>query len=163
LALDDTINPKTGKKIFACASFFDHAAKANQSKYPWSQNVVCIGLLKIVKGRWACLPLAFRFYHMRKTIIAKKVTINGQVPAFQTKFEQSVEMLAEISKAFPDAPLLVVADSWFGNDGLYKPMRKTVGPHCHILSRLRANNTLFAPPPKRQENQLGRTRKYGQK
>lgn len=163
LALDDTINPKTGKKIFACASFFDHAAKSNQSKYPWSQNVVCIGLLKIVKGRWACLPLAFRFYHMRKTIIAQKVAINGQVPAFQSKFEQSVEMLEEITKAFPGAPLLVVADSWFGNDGLYKPMCKTVGAHCHMLSRLRANNTLFALPPKRQENQVGRTRRYGQK
>jgi hypothetical protein len=27
LALDDFINPKTGKKIFGCASFFDHAAR----------------------------------------------------------------------------------------------------------------------------------------
>jgi hypothetical protein len=68
LALDDYINSKTGKKIFGCASFVDHAAKINQSQYAWSQNVVSIGLLKVVKGRWACLPLAFRFYHMKKTI-----------------------------------------------------------------------------------------------
>jgi len=34
LVLDDFINPKTGKKIFGCAPFFDHAAKTNQSKYP---------------------------------------------------------------------------------------------------------------------------------
>jgi hypothetical protein len=34
LALDDFINPKTGKKIFGCASVFDHAAKTNQSSYP---------------------------------------------------------------------------------------------------------------------------------
>ena len=95
--------------------------------------------------------------------MTKKVTINGKVSTFQTKFEQSIEMLTEISKAFPDAPLLVVADSWFGNDGLYKPKRKTVGQHCHILSRLRVNNTLFALPTERQEHQLGRTRKYGQK
>ena len=51
VALDDFINPKTGKKIFGCAHFFDHAAKANQSKYPWAQNVVLIGLLKRIKGR----------------------------------------------------------------------------------------------------------------
>ena len=31
LALDDYINPKTGKKIFGCAPFFDHASKINQS------------------------------------------------------------------------------------------------------------------------------------
>ena len=163
LALDDTINPKTGKKIFGCASFFDHAAKTNQSKYPWSQNVVSIGLLKIVKGRWTCLPLAFRFYHMEKTIAAKKVRVEGKIPSFQTKFEQAIEMLLEISAAFPGTPLLTVTDSWFGNDGLLKPMRKTVGQRCHMLSRLRINTTLFALPPEHQKHQLGRSRKYGDK
>ncbi len=163
LALDDFINPKTGKKIFGCAPFFDHAAKTNQSKYPWSQNVVSIGLLKIIKGRWACVPLAFRFYHMKKTIAAKKVRVDGKTPLFQTKFEQAVEMLPEISAAFPGTPLLIVTDSWFGNDGLFKPMRKTVGQHTHILSRLRVNTALFALPPERQKHQLGRTRKYGHK
>ena len=45
VALDDFINPKTGRKIFGCSHIFDHAAKANQSKYPWAQNVVLVGLL----------------------------------------------------------------------------------------------------------------------
>ncbi len=53
VALDDYLNPKTGKKIFGCARMFDHAAKQNQSRYPWAQNVVAIGLLKVIKGRWA--------------------------------------------------------------------------------------------------------------
>ena len=48
LALDDYINPKTGRKIFACAKTFDHAAKQNQIQYPWAQNVVAVGLLKTV-------------------------------------------------------------------------------------------------------------------
>jgi len=56
VALDDFINPKTGRKIFGCSRIFDHAAKASQSKYPWAQNVVLAGLLKRVKGRRACLP-----------------------------------------------------------------------------------------------------------
>ncbi len=43
VALDDFINPKTGRKIFGCSHIFDHAAKANQSKYPWAQNVVLLG------------------------------------------------------------------------------------------------------------------------
>jgi len=29
VALDDFINPKTGRKIFGCSHIFDHAAKAN--------------------------------------------------------------------------------------------------------------------------------------
>lgn len=51
VALDDFINPKTGTKIFACARIFDHAAKENQPKYPWAQNIVFIGLLKVIKDR----------------------------------------------------------------------------------------------------------------
>jgi hypothetical protein len=162
LALDDFINPKTGKKIFACASFFDHAAKINQPKYAWSQNVVSIGLLKVVKGRWACLPLAFSFYHMKKTIDEDRVEINSKSLPFKTKFEQAVEMLFQISEHFANTPLLAVTDSWFGSDGLFKPMRKTVGPRCHILSRFRVNASLFELP-KRVKGQVGRPKKYGRK
>jgi len=163
LALDDYINPKTGKKIFACASFFDHAAKINQSKYPWSQNVVSIGLLKIVKGRWAFLPMAFRFYHMKKTIQEGKVKINHKPVPFRSKFDQAVEMLSKISAAFHAIPILIVTDSWFGNNGLFQPLRKTIGKHCHILSRLRVNASLYDLPGKPRNKQLGRPKKYGDK
>jgi hypothetical protein len=163
LALDDYINPKTGKKIFGCAAFFDHAAKINQSKYPWSQNVVSIGLLKMVKGRWAFLPMAFCFYHMKKTIENGNVKMNRQAVLFQSKFEQAVAMIAKISAAFVDTPILIVTDSWFGNNGLFKPLRKTIGQHCHILSRLRVNANLFDCPGKPKKHQRGRPKKYGQK
>ncbi|WP_419591467.1 hypothetical protein, partial [Thiolapillus sp.] len=36
IALDDFINPKVGRQIFGCETIFDHAAKANQSRYPWA-------------------------------------------------------------------------------------------------------------------------------
>jgi hypothetical protein len=100
IALDDFINPKTGKKIFACSHLFDHAAKLNQAKYPWAQNVVSIGLLQLIKDRWSCLPLAFLSYHMQKDIQAGKVQINGRSPAFRTKLEQAVEMLCRVASAW---------------------------------------------------------------
>lgn len=161
LALDDFINPKTGKNIFGCASVFDHAAKINQSAYPWAQNILSIGLLKQIKGRWAYLPMAFRFYHMKKTIDAGLVKLRGESVTFQTKFEQTVDMLSEISKAFPDRPIIIVTDSWFGNNGLFAPMRKQIGKHTHILSRLRVNSNLFDLPEKPVEGLRGRRRKYG--
>jgi hypothetical protein len=71
VVLDDSINPKRGRKIFACCYFQDHAGKGNQSSYPWCQCILAIGLLKKVKSRWACLPLDFRFYMMKKDIEAK--------------------------------------------------------------------------------------------
>ena len=165
VALDDFINPKVGKKIFGCESIFDHAAKANQAQYPWAQNVVAIGLLKRIKGRWACLPLAFRFYLPQKAIDAKtdNVKKNGQVQPFQTKLAQAAVMLQEVAAHFADTPVVAVADSWFGNNGLFKPMREVVGSQFHLLSRLRSNAALYALPPPSQPGQRGRPRKYGQK
>lgn len=163
LAMDDFINPKTGKNIFGCASVFDHAAKINQSSYPWAQNILLIGMLRQIKGRWACLPMAFRYYHMQKTIDAGKVLIKGKAPTFQTKFEQAVEMLSEISKALPDKSFLIVADSWFGNDGLFKPMRLSLGKTAHLLSRLRSNATLYELLSPSIGKKAGRPRKYGKK
>jgi len=43
--------------LFGCSNIFDHAAKANQSKYPRAQCITSIGLLKRIKGRWACPAL----------------------------------------------------------------------------------------------------------
>ena len=93
--------------------------------------IVSIGLLKMVKARWAFLPMSFCFYHMKKTIEDGNVKINRQAVLFQSKFEQAVAMVAKISAAFADTPILIVTDSWFGNNGLFKPLRKTIGQHCH--------------------------------
>lgn len=163
VALDDFINPKTGRKIFGCSSVFDHAAKANQSKYPWAQNVVLVGLLKRIKGRWACLPLAHRFYLPKKAIEAKldNMMIPGKKPSFQTKLDQAVEMLIQLAHHFDGVRLLVACDSWFGNNGLFKPLRKHLGNSVHLLSRLRSNIVLYAMPQNETSKKRGRPRKYG--
>ena len=78
VAPDDFINPKTGRNIFGCANIFDHAAKQNQTKYPRAQNVVSIGLLKMIKGRWACLPLKHCYYNLKKDIKENCPKYNGK-------------------------------------------------------------------------------------
>ena len=165
LALDDFINPKVGSKVFGCASIFDHAAKANQSRYPWAQNVVTIGLLKRIKGRWACLPMASFYYLPLKMIEAKSdnAKVSGKLCSFKTKLEQASQMIIRIAQHFAGCSILVVADSWFGNNGLLKPARDVLGLQFQLLSRLRTNNNLFAFPDKRKKGQRGRTRKYGKK
>lgn len=163
VALDDYINPKTGKSIFGCETIFDHAAKANQSQYPWAQNIVSVGLLKQVKGRWACLFLDCRFYLARKTIEAEKdnAKIKGTVVLFQTKLEQAGQMLIGIGNHFATSPLLVVTDSWFGNESLWRPIRDALAERFQLLSRLRCNSVLYAQPDALQPGQRGRRRKYG--
>jgi hypothetical protein len=163
VALDDFINPKTGKNIFGCANIFDHAAKQNQSKYPWAQNVVTIGLLKLIKNRWACLPLSYRYYHLEKDIKENRPKYNGKDVEFQSKHEQAVAMLCGVAAEFPESNILVVADSWFGNNGMWKPLRQNLGDRVHIISRLRSNNNLFDEPPVPVDRKRGRPKTYGNK
>jgi len=160
VALDDSLNPKTGKKIFACHRFFDHAAKPNGSRYPWSQNIVNVGLLKRIKGRWACIPLTFRFYHLKKDIGQRSLRVGRRPVAFETKLAQAADMIEEVARVFSSATILVVADSWFGNRGLLKPMREAIGERTHLLSRLRSNAALYAEPASRCKGP-GRPAKYG--
>lgn len=165
VAVDDSINPKTGKNIFGCDRIFDHAAKANQSQYSWAQNIVAVGLLKPIKGRWACLFLDFRFYFAKKTLEAEKRTakIKDQLVSFQTKLEQAGQMLIGIGQFFPTTPLLAVTDSWFGNKGLWQPVRQALGELFHLLSRLRSNSVLYDLPGKQSAGKRGRPAKYGRR
>jgi len=160
LALDDSINPKTGHKVFACQTTFDHAAKTNQSQYPWAQTIVTVGLLKQIHGRWSCLPLAFAFYFRLQTLAASCIRMRGEAVVFQTKFAQAVRLISALAKVFAKPPMLVVADSWFGNKGLLQPLRAALGPRAHLLSRLRVNAALYAPPTP-TPGAPGRPRKYG--
>jgi hypothetical protein len=163
LALDDYINPKTGKKIFGCGRVFDHAAKQNQSKYPWAQNIVAVGLLKIIKGRWACLPMNYRFYHLKKSIERMNRDGDGPKLQFKTKLTMAVDMITDIAEVFRRTRIVVIADSWFGNDGLWKPLNDRFGIWVNMISRLRSNNNVFELPGPQRIGRAGRPRKYGKK
>ena len=165
VGLDDSINPKSGKKIFGCANFHDHAAKANQNSYPWAQCILKIGLLKKVKSRWACLPLDFRFYMMKKEIEKESVIVirKGKTVPFASKMEQAAIMLKKVH-AFYQQPVLAVTDSWFGNDGLWSRLDRGADGCFNLLSRLRTNITLYDVVPVEQKGKkrnVGRPRKYG--
>lgn len=162
LGLDDSINPKTGKHIFACQRTFDHAAKSNQSRWPWAQTLVTVGLLKPIHGRWSCIPLAFDFYLRRETLHGACVRLRHKALVFADKFAQAVVLIARLATFFSQAPILVVTDSWFGNNGLLKPLRARLGERAHLLSRLRVNAALYARVSP-TSGKAGRPRKYGER
>jgi hypothetical protein len=162
LTLDDSINPKTGKKIFACQRTFDHAAKRNQTRWPWAQTLVTVGLLKPIHGRWSCMPLAFAFYLRRETLSRGCIRVRGKAVVFADKFTQAVALIARLGGFFRQVPVLVVTDSWFGNNGLFKPLRQRLGTRVQLLSRLRVNAALYALPTP-APGKAGRPRKYGER
>jgi len=132
VALDDFIHPRTGRSIFGCERVFDHAAQANQSQSPWAQNGVTVGLVRPIKGRWACLPWAARFYLPQAALVAHKPTMRRgrDVPEFRTQLEQAAERLTEVASFFAGVPVRAVADSGFGSNGWGRPRREAIGPLC---------------------------------
>jgi len=72
-------------------------------------------------------------------------------------------MIIQLAHHFVGVPVTVVCDSWFGNNGLFKPVRKHLGTSFHLLSRLRSNSILYTLASKRTAKQRGRSRKYGRR
>lgn len=151
--IDDTINPKSGRKIFGCEHRFDHAAKKNQCRYPWGQNYVQLALLKRVHGRWAALPLFAKFYHSLKVATEKH---------FKNKIVLTQDMIKELA-SYHSHNILAIVDTWFGNFSLYEPMKKELGNRFHMLSMLRKNSMLYDFPEITNQKARGRPKKYGKK
>ena len=72
-------------------------------------------------------------------------------------------MITDISEAFGQTRIVTITDSWFGNNGLFKPLRSQLGQRLHMISRLRSNNNVFKLPGSQLKNGPGRPRKYGRK
>jgi hypothetical protein len=98
---------------------------------------------------------------MKKDIEAEAATAqrSGRTVAFQSKMAQAVEMLKTVAAPFATPPVLVVADSWFGNDGLWRPLSES--PFAFdLLSRLRATITLYDVAPPRALAQVWRKARF---
>ena len=125
--------------------------------------MVFVGLLKRINGRRACLPLIHRFYLSKKAIASKSDNMNipDIATSFHTKQQQAAEMIIHLAYHFVGVPVTVICDGWFGNDGLFKPLRKHLGDSLHLLSRLRSNIVLYSMAPKPTKGKRGRSRKHG--
>ena len=102
---------------------------------------------------------------MKKDIVAKRVNARrkGEMLSFESKMDQAATMLKGVFAHFRQ-PVLVVTDSWFGNDGLWSRLNRGRGGDFHLLSRLRTNITLYALPPvvpTGGKSKPGRPGKYG--
>ena len=150
IALDDTTYGKSGKKISGASTHYDHAAKQNSSKYVWGHCRVVIGILKSIHGRWACLPLAQSLY----------VPVKNAGNKFETKIDAAGRLIGNFAKTV-NSDILVITDSWFGNNSLWKHLCD-LPVKVHILTRLRINSVLYDFPDNSGERK-GRKRKYGEK
>ena len=77
--------------------------------------------------------------------------------------DQAATMIKEVHDHYRKH-VLVVTDSWFGNDGLWSRLDRGLIRRINLLSRLRTNTVLYDFPaivPEGEKKPRGRRRKYG--
>ena len=91
--------------------------------------------------------------HNHKTVESNldNMKIPRKKTSFHTKLGQAVARLTELSKHYIDMPILVVCDSWFGNNGLFRPLRKQISSRIDLFSRLSSNSAIYDFPLKLKE------------
>ena len=150
-ALDDTLIPKYGKKIFGRACHFDHSSKSNRPKYIMGHNWVVLGLLHYCSlfSKWLCLPLLAELFVPEKALPKDR--------SYRSRIDIAVAMISRI-KRFVNTTFTVVADGLYAKRNL---VRHCISEGIVFISRLRSNAALYAPP--KPAFGRGRPRKYGKR
>jgi SRSO17 transposase len=153
LALDDTLIPKYGKKIFGRGIHFDHAAKENLAQYIKGHNWVIIGFLQhmTMLSKWVCFPFAARLF------IPEKNVAKGE--KFLTKIDIAIEMLREIKQNII-LPIVLVADALYAKEKLIK---ECIVQKITLISRLRSDAALYRPVSQIKKKPRGRPAHKGKR
>jgi len=152
-ALDDTLVPKYGKKIFGRACHFDHSSRPNRPKYIMGHNWVILGLLHYcsVFSKWLCLPL------LAELFIPESVLPKGR--PHMSRIDIAAQMVTRI-KQFVNTPFTLVADGLYAKKNL---VRHCIEESITFISRLRCDACLYDIPKPCKKRGKGRPRKYGKR
>jgi len=152
-ALDDTLVPKYGRKIFGRGCHFDHCSKPNRPKYIQGHNWVVMGLLYHCSlfSKWLCFPLLARLFIPQKAMTKNAV--------HQSRIEMATEMVTQM-KAIVGHAFTLVADGLYAKTTL---IRHCIAEGIALVSRLRSDAALYQIPQPEKVKHRGRPRKYGKR
>jgi len=144
IAVDDTVAPKKGEKVFGVDAHLD--AVRSTKKY----KVFCIGHCWVVvaclvkfpfsKQPWA-LPVLFRLYQNKKTCAKKKIP-------YRKKTELARDMIDTVVEWVNGRTMELTGDSAYCNSTITKDLPKNVD----LIGDMRPDAVLTALPPKRIKN-----------
>lgn len=153
--VDDTLNPRVGKKI--CGAGFQHDGDAPKGSKPIGYGVcfVIIGVavrLPGISDRVFCLPYAARLWWPEKA----KIKPDGGT--YKSKSDLGAE-LVELTRSWlgPSLRLRVIVDGGYSNKKLLKRRPKGV----HLTGKLPRNAALYDLVKPEQPKTKGRPRQKG--
>lgn len=152
-ALDDTLVPKYGRKIFGRGCHFDHARKINQPKYVNGHNWVVLGLLHFSSlfYKWLCFPILADLF-----VPEKQINKNHQ---FRSRIQIAIDLIDNL-KTIINNRFIIVADGLYAKKDLVKYCIKE---KVTFISRLRSDAALFLKPKPVKTRTRGRPRTFGKK
>src|SRR6187401_1619926 len=153
IGLDDTIERRWGMKIKARGIYRD-PVRSSQGHFVKASGLrwLCVTLLAPVPGAGCVWALPFL------SVLApseRYATGRGQRHKKLTDWARQALLLT--ARWLPGRRLIVVADSSFAAIGLLRDLRQ----HLCMISRLRLDAGLYAPPPPRRPGMRGRPRVKG--
>jgi hypothetical protein len=169
-AVDDTLNRKTGKRIWAAGMHHDPIlSKGNRCLFSFGHNWVVLSIqlrFAFAPDKVWSLPILMRLYR-RKQKIRKAGRPRGERKAigqvspseYRTRPQLASEMIALLASWLPSRTIQVVGDSEYAG----KSISRHLPDNVHLTSRMVMNAALYDQPPKRRKGQLGAPRKRGKR
>jgi len=170
VAVDDTLNRKTGKRIWAAGMHHDPLrSTARRASFSFGHNWVVLSVqLRLgfaPETTWS-LPILMRLYRRKQKPRkpgrprGERKAIGQATPAqYRTRPQLAREMIALLASWLDGRTMHVVGDSEYAG----KSISRHLPDHVHLTSRMVMNAALYTLPPKRRNGQRGAPRKKGRR
>ena len=167
IAGDDTLSKHYGRKIWGAGLYRD-AVRSSKKRvaYAWGLNWVVLAMIvrvPLLRERFIALPILAR--------LNPKTDEENETPARKGRMKAKgkgskkkkttvaimEEMVQTVAGWLPDAQFL------FCGDGAYASLAGRLPDNVQLVSRMRCDAALFAPPPAKKSKGPGRPRKKGRR
>ena len=169
-AVDDTLNRKTGRHIWAAAMHHDPLrSTAKRAVLSFGHNWVVLSLqlrLPFAPGTIWSLPILMRLYRRKQTQRKpgrprgeRKATGQAAPAEYRTRPELAREMIALLASWLPGRTIHIVGDSAYAG----RSISRYLPDHVDLTSRMVMNAALYDLPPKPRQGRRGAPRKKGKR
>lgn len=155
VGIDETIERRRGRKIGAAGIYRD-PVRSSHSHFVKVRGLRWISMMLLVPIPWAGRVWALPFLSV---LAPSERSAKGHKRHFKPLTVWARQMILQVHRWVPERPLVVVGDRTYAALELLDAVRL----HATLVTRLRLDARLFAPPLRRLPHQQGRPRLVGER
>jgi hypothetical protein len=168
VAVDDTLNRKSGKRIWGAAMHHDPLrSTARRAVFSFGHNWVVLSIqlpLPFAPDKTWSLPILMRLYRRQhrsrkpgRPRGERKAIGQATAAEYRSRPQLASEMIALLAAWLPDRTFYVLGDSEYAG----RSISRSLPSNAHLISRMVMNAALYDRPPQRRSHQRGAPRKKG--